>query len=192
MTPSETDAAFQQLYRTEHGRLLRYFSRKVGPDEAPDLTQEVFIRLLRSGAIERIETPGAYLMRSARNLLIDRARRKLRAQGICCPFEDGRDAPVPPEQAWRIEEADARRIYRRAVLAMPRRTRRIFLMHRLTHKTYCEIAEELGIADKSVDYHMMRALARCRQAMTGINALSRSATAGAVRSSRSGLPSAAP
>jgi RNA polymerase sigma-70 factor (ECF subfamily) len=192
MTPSETAAAFQQLYCAEQGRLLRYFSRKVGPDEAPDLTQEVFIRLLRSGAFERIETPGAYLMRSARNLLIDRARRKMRAQAISCPFKDGRDAPVPPEQTWRIEEVDARRIYRRAVLAMPRQTRRIFLMHRLTDKTYCEIAEELGIADKSVDYHMMRALKRCRRAMASISAPSRSATTGAVRLSRSGLPSAIP
>ena len=192
MTPSETDAAFRQLYRAEQGRLLRYFTRKVGPDEATDLTQEVFIRLLRSGAFERIETPGAYLMRSARNLLIDRARRKMRAQAISCPFEDGRDAPVPPEQTWRIEEVDARRIYRKAVLAMPRRTRRIFLMHRLTDKTYCEIAEELGIADKSVDYHMMRALARCRRATISINPPSRSGTTGAVRSSQSGLPSAIP
>ena len=139
------------------------------------------MRLLHSGALERIETPGAYLMRSARNLLIDRARRKMRAQGISCPFDDGRDAPVPPDQAWRIEEADARRVYRRAVLAMPRRTRRIFLMHRLTDKTYREIAEELRIADKSVDYHMMRALAQCRRATTG-----------AVKSSRSGLPNAIP
>ena len=192
MMPSETDAAFQQFYRAEHGRLLRYFRKKVGPDEATDLTQEVFIRLLRNGAFERIETPGAYLMRSARNLLIDRARRKMRAQGISCPFEDGRDAPVPAEQAWRIEEADARRIYRRAVLAMPRRTRRIFLMHRLTDKTYCEIAEELGIADKSVDYHMMRALTQCRRAMASISAPSRSAPASAAKSSRSGLPSAIP
>ena len=192
MTPSEADAAFQQLYRAERGRLLRYFTRKVGPDEATDLTQEVFIRLLRSGAFERIETPGAYLMRSARNLLIDRARRKMRAQAISCPFEDGRDAPVPPEQAWRIEEVDARRIYRRAVLAMPRRTRRIFLMHRLTDKTYREIAEELGTTDKNVVYHMMRALAQCRRAMTSMNAPSRSASASAAKSSRSGLPSAAP
>jgi len=192
MMPSETDAAFQQFYRAEHGRLLRYFRKKVGPDEATDLTQEVFIRLLRNGAFERIETPGAYLMRSARNLLIDRARRKMRAQGISCPFEDGRDAPIPPEQAWRIEEVDARRIYRRAVLAMPRRTRRIFLMHRLTDKTYREIAEELGTTDKNVVYHMMLALAQCRQAMTIINAPSGSATTCAVRSSRSGLPSAIP
>ena len=192
MTPSEADAAFQQLYRAEHGRLLRYFSRKLGPDEAPDLTQEVFIRLLRSGAFERIETPGAYLMRSARNLLIDRARRKMRAQAISCPFDDGRDAPIPPEQAWRIEEVDARRIYRKAVLAMSRQTRRIFLMHRLTDKTYCEIAEELGIADKSVEYHMMRALAQCRRVMTSINAPSGSAKTSAVRSSRSGFPRAIP
>ena len=192
MMPSETNAAFRQVYRTEHGRLLRYFSRKVGPDEAPDLAQELFMRLLRSGVVDRLETPSAYLIRCARNLLIDRVRRKIRERGISCPFEDGRDAPVPPEQAWRIEEVDARRIYRKAFLAMPRRTRRIFLMHRLTDKTYREIAEELGIAEKNVDYHMMRALAQCRRAMTSMNAPSRSATAGAPRSSTPGLPNAVP
>jgi RNA polymerase sigma factor (sigma-70 family) len=192
MTPSGTGAAFQQLYRAEHGRLLRYFRKKVGPDEAPDLAQEVFMRLLRNGVFERIESPSAYLMRSARNLLIDRARRKMREQGISCPFEDGRDAPVPPEQAWRIEEADVRRIYRKAVLAMPRRTRRIFLMHRLTDRTYREIAEELGIAEKSVDYYMMRALAQCRRAMTSLNTPSRSVAASAAKSSRSSFSSAVP
>jgi len=192
MTPSETNTAFQQFYRAEHGRLLRYFRKKVGPDEAPDLAQEVFMRLLRSGVFDQLETPSSYLMRCARNLLIDRARRKIREQGISCAFEDGRDAPLPPEQAWRIEEADARRVYRKAFLAMPRRTRRIFLMHRLTDKTYREIAEELGIPYKSVVHHMMRALARCRRAMTSINAPSRSSAANAAKSSRPGLPNAVP
>src|SRR3546814_19071641 len=59
-----SDLAF---YRAEHGRLLRYFRKQVGPDEAPDLMQETFMRLLRSGAFDRIEHPTAYMMRSARN-----------------------------------------------------------------------------------------------------------------------------
>jgi len=192
MTPSDTNTAFQQFYRAEHGRLLRYFRNKVGREEAPDLTQDVFVRLLRNDVFERLDNPGAYLMRSARNLLIDRGRRKMREQGIFLAFEGGRDAPVPPEQAWRIEEVDARKIYRRAVLAMPRRARRIFLTHRLTDKTYHEIAEELGIADKSVEHYMARALAQCRRAKDRMNTQSRSATAFAARSSRPSVPRAVP
>ncbi|RIV78772.1 sigma-70 family RNA polymerase sigma factor [Pelagerythrobacter aerophilus] len=164
MTAPHPTAAFEVFYRAEHGRLLRYFRKQVGRDEAPDLVQETFTRLLRSGVFDRVENPTAYLMRSARNLLIERARRKMREQCIALPYDDERDAPVHAEQAWRIEEADVRRIYRRTLRAMPRRTRRIFLMHRLKGMTYREIAEQIGISDKGVQHHMMRALARCRRA----------------------------
>jgi RNA polymerase sigma-70 factor (ECF subfamily) len=36
-------------------------------------------------------------------------------------------------------------------------------MHRLRGMTYREIANQLDIGDKGVEYHMMRALARCRK-----------------------------
>lgn len=165
MTPPGSTAAFEAFYRAEHERLLRYFRKRVGRDAAPDLVQETFTRLLRSGALEKVENPQAYLTRAAHNLLIERARRRMREQSISYPFDEGRDAPVRPEQTWRIEEMDLRRVYRQALRAMPPRTRRIFLMHRLRCLTYGEIAEQLGIGDKGVEYHMMRALARCRRAV---------------------------
>lgn len=172
MTAPGSTAAFEAFYRAEHERLLRFFRKRVGRDAAPDLVQEVFTRLLRSGAFDRIENPGAYLARSARNLLIERARRMMREQNISYPFDEGRDAPVRPEQTWRIDEMDLRRVYRRALRAMPPKTRRIFLMHRLRCMTYTEIAEQLGIGDKGVEYHMMRALERCRRALTNSNRVS--------------------
>lgn len=164
MTAPAPTAAFDAFYRAEHTRLLRYFRKRVGRDAAPDLVQEAFTRMLRCGAFERVENPQAYLTRTAHNLLIERARHWQRKQSPLCPFDEGRDAAVPPEQEWRIEAAELRRVYRRVLRAMPRRTRRIFLMHRLRGMSYREIAEKLGIGDKAVEYHMMRALARCRRA----------------------------
>jgi len=75
-----------------------------------------------------------------------------------------RDAPLCPKQEWGIEARELRAAYRRALLALPRRTRRIFLMHRLKGMSYREISEKLGVGDKGVEYHMMRALDRCRRA----------------------------
>ena len=54
----------------------------------------------------------------------------------------------------------------KALLAMPRRTRRIFLMHRLRGMTYAEISVQLGVGIKGVEYHNLRALARCRKAVS--------------------------
>lgn len=165
MTLDDPNATFAALYQAEHGRLLRYFRRRVGQDAALDLAQEVFTRLLRSGTLARIDNPGAYLSRIASNLLIDNARRAKREQTIIYPLDEARDAPAQPEQGLRLEAVDLRRIYWRALHAMSPRTRRIFLMQRLRGLTYREIAEQLGIGDKGVEYHMARALALCRRAI---------------------------
>src|SRR3546814_11244107 len=73
----------------------------------------------------------AYLTRTARNLLIERHRTWRRKGCVLYPLDETRDAAIQPDQEWRIQSAELRRAYRRALLAMPRRTRRIFLMHRL-------------------------------------------------------------
>ncbi len=164
MTLPTPMAAFEAALPAEHRRLLRYFERRAGRDAASDLVQEAFARLYGCEKLATLDQPQAYLTRIARNMLINRARQqKRRAAVVFYPFDEEQDAPADAEQEWEIERRDLRRIYRRALLAMPRRTRRIFLMHRLRHLTYREIAEELQIGDKAVEYHMMRALARCRR-----------------------------
>ena len=165
MTAPQQGAAFEKVFRTEHRRLLRKLRRRVGPDEALDLVQEVFARLLGSGVLERLENPAAYLSRITRNLLIDRARRKRRGILIFFPFDDERDASSRPDQAWRIEAVDLFRLYRRTVRAMPSKTRRVFLMCRVKRMRYSDIAAELGIGVTTVEYHMVQALARCRAAV---------------------------
>lgn len=166
MTAPGAIASFDTFYRSENKRILHFFAKRVGWEAAPDLMQDAFTKVLRSGAFERIDNPSAYLTRTARNLLIERARQRMRKQSVMFPLDEGRDAPIAPEQAWQIEATDLQRVYRQALRAMPQRTRRIFLMHRLRNMTYREIAEHFGISDQGVEYHMMRALVRCREAIT--------------------------
>lgn len=165
MTAPVSAAAFDTFYRAERGRILGYFRRKAGRDAASDLTQEAFTRLLRSGALERLECPQAYLTRIARNLLIDRARRKACGPTALYPLDEERDAVSRADQTWRIEATDLARLYRQTVRAMPLKTRRVFVMRRVKRMSYKEIAAELGVSIATVDYHMVQALARCRAAV---------------------------
>ena len=166
MTASgSTAVSFDAFYRSQHARVLGYFRRKAGRDVAPDLAQEVFARLLRSGALERAECPEAYLTRIARNLLIDIKRSKRSAPTAFYSLDEERDAVSCADQTWRIEAADLSHLYRRTVRAMPPKTRRVFLMRRVRRMSYKEIAAALGITVATVDYHLVRALAQCRAAI---------------------------
>lgn len=165
MSAPREAATFEDVYRAEYPRLLRRLTRRMGPDEARDFAQEAFARLHHSGKLPVLDQPGAYLNRIARNMLIDRARRTQRTGAIFYPLDEGRDAPSRPEQDWRIEEKDLQRFYRRTVRAMPPKTRRVFVMHRVHRRTYKEIAAELGVCVQTVEYHMMRALRLCRAAV---------------------------
>lgn len=55
------------LYHAHAGRLLRFFSRRAGPTDAPDLVQETLVRMAGTEPAARrlIESPGAFLTRIA-------------------------------------------------------------------------------------------------------------------------------
>ena len=163
MTAPQFVGSFDAFYRAEHDRLFHYFRRKASREAAPDLVQEAFTRMFRCGAYGKIENPRAYLMMTAHNLVIERARLWHRKQCMLCPLDEARDAAVLPEQELRLEAAPVRQAMRRALLKMPRRTRRIFLMSRLRHQTYVAIADELGLSPKTVEHHIARALVRLRR-----------------------------
>lgn len=164
---SDGDAACQHAARrileacfgAERDKLLRYLGRRAGHEVAPDLVQEVFARAAGSTQASRLANPAAFLKRIARNLLIDRARRKAANDVIVFPLEEQRDAACAPQQEWGLEAEDLLRLYREAVDSLPEKTRRVFLMHRVDEFSYREIHEELGISIATVEYHMMKALA---------------------------------
>jgi RNA polymerase sigma factor (sigma-70 family) len=151
MTTPGPFVTFDQFYRLENRQLFHLFRRRAGREEAFDLTQEAFTRMLRTGAFGRVENPRAYFFHAAHNLVIERARQSKRNGKGLFPFNEDCDAPAGPEHTLAMKASDLRRVSRRALLAIPRRTRRIFLMHRLRRQTYREIAEEIGIREQGVE-----------------------------------------
>lgn len=77
------------------------------------------------------------------------------------------DVAIPPDQAWAIEADDARQRYLAAIDALSPRTREIFLRSRVDGRTYSEIAQEMSVSVKAIEYHMGRALAHLYQAFYG-------------------------
>lgn len=147
--------------------LFHFLRRKAGSEEAPDLVQEVFARAAGSAQRHQLVNPGGFLRRIAQNLLIDRARRQKTARATFFPLREECDGATPAAQEWNLEAADLLRLYEAAVDAMPPKTRRVFLMHRVDELSYREIHERLGISIATVEYHMMKALGQISKAVDG-------------------------
>jgi len=156
---AEAPTTLEDAFKRERRNLLWYFRRKTDADEASDLVQEVYVRAAGSRQARILVNPAAFLTRIARNLLIDRARRRATNNIIVFPLDEARDVTVQPDQDLALEAAELERAYAAAIDSLPERTRRVFLMSRSENLTYRQISEELGISVTAVEYHMSRAIA---------------------------------
>lgn len=160
-----SDCQLDDAFRAHGAALLGFLRRKAGADVAPDLMQEVFARAAGSPQRGSLANPGGFLRRIAQNLIKDRIRHERRNEVTLLEFQEHRDAASPPSQEWHIEAGDLLALYEAAVDAMPFKTRRVFLMHRVDELSYREIHERLGISIATVEYHMMRALGQIAKAV---------------------------
>lgn len=164
--PSLRSATLEALYRTHAPRLLRFFSRRAGRDDAHDLVHEAFARFagLDNATKRAVVKPEAYLGTVATNLLRDRARvaarRALERHG---PFDENSVPSADPHK--RLEDRDTLARLEKAVARLSSRRRRIFLLHRLERLTYAEIADEVGMSVKGVKKQMAKALFELRRDM---------------------------
>jgi len=156
--------SLEALYREHASRLFRFFSRRAGVNEAPDLVHEAFVRLAgtdSSPACE-IDSPGAYLTRIATNLLRDRAKMAARrSAALHSSYDDDEHSGADPHQL--LDHRDKLAKLDAGVQRLNRRTRQIFLMHRVEGLTYAQIAEEMGMSVKGVKKQMMKALLHLRR-----------------------------
>ncbi|MBJ7437803.1 MAG: sigma-70 family RNA polymerase sigma factor [Sphingopyxis sp.] len=154
------DAFLDRLYRAHHDRLLRFIRGRVRDERARDVVQRVFCRLagLTEGEQQRIVAPGAYLRRTADNLLRDDARQAARRSATLHLSED-EVALRAGDPLAALEARDRLRRLEEALMQLKPRTREIFLAHRIDGYSYAEIAARTGLSIKTVEMHMTRAIA---------------------------------
>jgi len=151
--------AFSGFFESEWPRLKNYLRRFVGED-AEEVAQEAFARVFAVSGEVRSMT--GLLYQTARNLVIDRKRRRAVAGGYLVEHDATELVPDPrplPEDAI----AQRQRLERAAAMIerMPRRCREVFLLQVLDGFSYAEIAAKLGISVSGVKMHLMRAFEIC-------------------------------
>ena len=98
----QDQAALSEIFETYFGRLYRYVVLRIGDRaEAEDVTQQVFMKVLRSLPGYRwTGTPfSAWLFRIARNLVIDYHRSRRRTRELSREIVDSGDGRDPVQMA---------------------------------------------------------------------------------------------
>jgi RNA polymerase sigma factor (sigma-70 family) len=158
----------ERLFAQHHAALQAFFYRRIRTkSDAPDLVQEVYVRMLRVSDTEAIRNPELYLYTVASNLVKEHAvldRRQASTVDLDEPSVQSQLAQLGPlEGSLDVVQRVARL---RVVLAQlsPKCRAAVILQYR-QGLTYQEIADRLEVSPHMVKKYLAQALAHCRRRM---------------------------
>ncbi|MEL5879126.1 RNA polymerase sigma factor [Cereibacter sphaeroides] len=153
-----------QLYVSERERMERQIARRIGcASLARDIVHDIFLRLWERATRLNGE-PAAYLSRCARNAAVDHLRAeqtRARLLAEAARRDEGLHAPSAEDA---MGARDALQRIDLALLALPEKTRHIFLLNRVHGRSFSEIAGAFGMSERAVAKHMAKAVAACAAA----------------------------
>jgi len=129
-------------------------------EEAEDLVQETYVRVLTRRRLLRREDDLAYLLRALRNTFVA-GRRPLRARVAHAPLDEDLDRSTGPGPE---EVAEQRRVYG-AIAALPPDFRDALVAIDVVGLSYREAARALRVPEGTVTSRLARARAQVAEAL---------------------------
>ena len=149
------------------GRLRRFLGVRLrSTEEARDLAQEVFLRLLRVDHHEAIRSPEAYLFTVASHVVHQHALRQS-AIPVAVDIDNvlAELQSVAADDPQRITETHQRLEMLKTMLEkLPPKYSAALILHRFAGLSIEEIGKELGVARVTAKKYLARALLFCREA----------------------------
>ncbi len=150
-----------QIFREHNQSLLRFLAGRLPSEQdAREVAQEAYVRLLQLDKPEGVSFLKAFLFKTAANLAIDRVRRRRTVDEREHFFFDLELQPSP-ESA--LSQAQELAITIEALGELPAHHRTAFLLSRIDGLSTLEIAQRLGITDRAVRKYLVRALLHLQQ-----------------------------
>lgn len=157
--------SFNQVFRRYYSPLVRFCVRFVADsDIAAEIVQDLFVKLWSNREKVSFNTSfESYMLTSVRNsaiTYINKERSHAEANLRVYSEESDNNDPSETLQSNNLEES-----YRQILKAMPEKRREVFLASRFDGLKYAEIAEKLGISQKTVEAQMSAAIKQLREGL---------------------------
>ena len=150
------------IFAESRPALLRFLTlRGASSEDAEDLLQEVYLKLL-AGGIGPVVEPRAYLYRMANNHFLGSRRtdgRRARREEDWMDVHGGSDGEIDARPSVEAEliAREQLAILQHVIDGLPERTRMIFRRFRIDGEPQRQIAADLAISISAVEKHLARA-----------------------------------
>ena len=165
-------ARVKQLFVDQRDRLEAYLrARLANPDDAAELAQEAYLRMLRVKRADLIRHPQAYLYRIARNLVNEHyVGQRAHGEADVDPDLLESEEPSPYELAV---QARRRELVESAMDELAPKCRAAMVLRWREGLTQAEIGERMGLSRQMVQKYLATGLAHCRKRLRKIAARER-------------------
>lgn len=175
----ERNQRITEVYRRERSRLLNFIRRRVpDTDDAEDVLQDVFYRLMEANALLMpIEQVTGWLFRVARNRITDLFRKKKPESFSDLEAADREDGIARFEDLLPSAEAGPEAMYARELLLeeleaaiedLPEEQREVFIAQEVEGRSFKEIAEETGVSVNTLLSRKRYAVLRLRERLEAV------------------------
>jgi RNA polymerase sigma-70 factor (ECF subfamily) len=174
VTLESRSEAVSRLFRENNRVLVCYLTARLQSEqEAKEVAQEAYVRMLQTATPASAEFFRAYLFKTATNLAIDRLRHRRVRYRV-------EQAETP--EAWTSTRGDgedpaellvARELTEQLVgflQELPPKCRAVFRLHRLEGLPQREVAERLGFSERMVRRYVTYVMVYCRLRLDGVPA----------------------
>lgn len=169
------EKVFEGIFKTRYNHIVGFCLQFVyDHDKAKSIAQEAFIKLwLNRSKIQKVNGINAFLYTAAKTECLNYLRHEKiinnynNRKRINKEIDLNRDV-LESFDFNTIEYTELEEIIKKAIDELPEKCRLVFVKSRLEGKKNKEIALELGIAIKSVENNMTRALKAMRKKLSGI------------------------
>lgn len=160
-----------RLYREHNQALLKFLRLRVDSDqEALEVAQEAYVRMLQLESTRAVSFLSSYLFRTAANIAIDRRRRKSLAFRISQEPAEHQTVDVAPDVIAQAREEIG--LIGRFIEELPPKCREAFYLHRLDELSPADIAVRLQVTPRMVHHYLVRALVHVRSRLDDISRVS--------------------
>ncbi len=160
------DRVFQKLFEEHSKDLYKFLYYKYGSDNNPkDLVQDAFTKLWNNCKNVLPDKARAFLFTVANNQMLNELAKKKTALNYSLQKPKAYTSESPE---YILEESEYMNKLQRALEELTPDQRTAFMLNRIEDKKHKEIAEMLGVSQKTVEKRIYSALAALREKLGNI------------------------